>query len=284
MQPPARSGPLRRPGGAMPGAPGGITIPAPLIAAGGTATYTVAATAGVTYSWNFGDGSPATPFSATPRPPRCSPTPASTASRSPPRDARRHQHPQLPAGRAHAATPAGPTPSSPWRWRPAQRLGAPVGANPDNDTVSVIDTATNARVAEIAVGRSPRSVARRQRRPHLGQQQGLGHDQHRQPGHAGRGADGGACRGLAPAWPGLRARWQRLRGAGGTGRLLKLDPAAARQGTLALGPNVRHLALSGDGATALVSRFITPPLPGEGTANVNTATAGGEVLVVDPAR
>ena len=63
---------------------GPIVVPAvnaPLIAAGGTATYTVAATAGLTYSWNFGDGSPPPRSRPPPPPPRCSPTRASTASR-----------------------------------------------------------------------------------------------------------------------------------------------------------------------------------------------------------
>ena len=39
-------------------------INAPVIAAGGTASYSVAAVGGTTFSWDFGDGSPATAFSA----------------------------------------------------------------------------------------------------------------------------------------------------------------------------------------------------------------------------
>jgi len=74
----------------------------------------------------------------------------------------------------------------------------------------------------------------------------------------------------------------------GLGRVLKLDPATGNQtGAVNVGPNPRHLSLTADGTRLLVSRFITPPLPGESTANI-TATAadtqhGGEVVVVDSA-
>jgi mono/diheme cytochrome c family protein len=52
----------------------------------------------------------------------------------------------------------------------------------------------------------------------------------------------------------------------------------AQTGAASVGGNPRHVAITGDGATAYVSRFISAPLPGEGTAAVNTASGGGEVL------
>ena len=49
----------------------------------------------------------------------------------------------------------------------------------------------------------------------------------------------------------------------------------------------RHLSMSGDGSRLYVSRFVTPPLPGESTAVVQTQSGGqhvgGEIVVVDGA-
>ena len=69
------------------------------------------------------------------------------------------------------------------------------------------------------------------------------------------------------------------------GQLLKLDTTSyAQTGSAVVGPNPRHLSISGDGARLYVSRFVTPPLPGEGTATVTpTASTGGEVLQLDTA-
>ena len=51
--------------------------------------------------------------------------------------------------------------------------------------------------------------------------------------------------------------------------MLKLDSVDVRAGSAALnvGANPRHLSVSGDGSRLYVSRFITPPLPGESTAD-----------------
>lgn len=43
----------------------------------------------------------------------------------------------------------------------------------------------------------------------------------------------------------------------------------------------RHLSVNADGTRVFVSRFITPPVPGEATAVPNTSGRGGEVVVVD---
>ncbi len=67
------------------------------------------------------------------------------------------------------------------------------------------------------------------------------------------------------------------------GQILKFDTTSyAQTGSAAIGLNARHLSISGDGARLYVSRFVTPPLPGEGTATVTpTASTGGEVLQLD---
>jgi hypothetical protein len=68
-----------------------------------------------------------------------------------------------------------------------------------------------------------------------------------------------------------------------TGNLLKLDPASgAVMATAAVGLNARHVSVGADSARLLVTRFITPALPGEGTARVQTEVAGtkrGGVLI-----
>ena len=67
----------------------------------------------------------------------------------------------------------------------------------------------------------------------------------------------------------------------GLGKLQKLDVSSGQLlGEVAVGPNPRHLSITGDDASLYVSRFITPPLPGESTANVQPGAAGGEVIKI----
>jgi len=155
--------------------------------------------------------------------------------------------------------------------------------NPDNNTVSVISG--NARIAEIAVGDSPRSLAQAAdgrvwvankksatisiidenslsvvntvTLPRASQPHGLI---------------------FSPvanqAFVVLEA----------SGQLLKLQGSSGEQlDSLNVGQHARSLAMKGDGSQLLVSRFITPPVPGESTATVNALNFGGEVLVVNPA-
>ena len=72
----------------------------------------------------------------------------------------------------------------------------------------------------------------------------------------------------------------------GTGRVLKIDPSTGNTlASINVGPKVRQLSMSGDGSRLYVSRFVTPPLPGESTAAVQTQSGGqhvgGEIVVVD---
>ncbi|MEP7298575.1 MAG: AbfB domain-containing protein, partial [Burkholderiales bacterium] len=158
--------------------------------------------------------------------------------------------------------------------------------NPDNDSISVFDTGSNTRVAEIATGSAPRTlalaadgsvwvvnrdaasisvinagtlaVARTIALPRASQPYGIAF------APAGR------------AYVTLEA----------AGKLLALDGSSgATLTTLDVGASPRHLSVSGDSARVLVSRFVTPALPGEGTATVQTVVdgvqRGGEVVVVD---
>jgi hypothetical protein len=83
----------------------------------------------------------------------------------------------------------------------------------------------------------------------------------------------------------VAGRERRVRRARGGRPALKFDTTTyAQTGSAAIGPNARHLSISGDGARLYVSRFVTPPLPGESTATVTpTASTGGEVLQLDAA-
>jgi YVTN family beta-propeller protein len=161
----------------------------------------------------------------------------------------------------------------------AARLWA---VNPDNDSVSVFDTAAGTRTAEILVGLAPRSVA-------------LAPD--------GRvwviNRDSASVSILSPSTltvaqtvalprasrpygvvfaPDNQSAFVTLEGAG---RVLKLNPTTgALAASLDVGPDPRHLSISADGSRLLVSRFVTPPLPGEATATPSTSAGGGQVLLL----
>lgn len=158
--------------------------------------------------------------------------------------------------------------------------------NADGDTVSVFDAVSLNKLGEVAVGAAPRSAAlapdgrlwvvnrdgaslslidtrtlavtRTIPLPRASQPHGIAF-----------APDGSA------AYVALEA----------SGQLLKLDASTGTTlATLAVGAHPRHLAVTPDSARVLISRFITPPQPGEGTARVATqrdgASTGGEVLVV----
>ena len=74
----------------------------------------------------------------------------------------------------------------------------------------------------------------------------------------------------------------------GSQELLQFDPVTRQlKQRMAMGPEVRHLAITADSKRLLASRFITPALPGESTLTPRTRGTGfrgGEVLLIDPAR
>jgi YVTN family beta-propeller protein len=157
--------------------------------------------------------------------------------------------------------------------------------NPDNNSVSVLDAAQNARLAEITVGTAPRTLAIA---PNglvwvtnrggssisvidpatLTVSRTIGLPRASQPYGIAFAPTGGF------AFVALEA----------TGQVLKYDAATfARVGTASVGAKPRHLSVSADGARVYVSRFVTPPLPGEGTAAVLPGAAGGEIVVLSAA-
>lgn len=279
-----------------PEAPPPVTLPtlqpvtvAP-VATGGTVSWTVTPSAAGTYSyqWDFGDGSPVTTWASSP-----------SAS-----------HAYAAAGvytvTATLRTTDGRTTTRSF-WQVVQgttgqggRSSSPVlienrtgatprlwSVNPDHGSVSVFDLAMNTRVAVIPVGDHPRTLA-------------LGPD--------GRvwvaNQDSASLSIVSPTTlavvqtvllPRASQPYGVVVGTDGTalvtleavGRVVKVSAAGVVGNSVDVGPNVRHLALNAAGNRLLVTRFITPALPGEGTAAVQTsvggAPRGGELLVLDPA-
>ena len=264
-------------------------LPAAPVQSGGAAvSYTPNLdAAGLTFSWAFGDGSAATPYSATSATSHAFAQPGVYTVTLTARNAA-GQTATTSFVQAVYAAPTATAPRQSTQLVLEPRSGASTRlwvVNPDNDSVSVIDTATNTRVAEVAVGAAPRTLARAPN----GQLWVVNRDsasisvidpttlavvrttalpRASQPYGVVFSPDGSA------AWVTLEA----------AARIVKLDVATGAQlGAWATGATPRHLAVSGDSARLLVSRFITAPLPGEGTAAVSTAGAGGELWVYNTA-
>lgn len=265
-------------------------IAAPMVT-GRTVTYAVSSNggAGVRYRWNFGDGSPETNYSST-----------ATA---------RHVFgaPGLYSITVTAIDAAGNVTSSSFiqaiyapvysTLRPVHSsnvvLERPANGSPrvwlvnqDNDSVSVFDAETLIRLAEVPVGSAPRTV-------------GVAPDGRVWVTNSGDASISVISTntmavaqtialprasmpfGVAFA-PNGRAAYVTLEA---TGTLLKIDPVTgATVRKLIVGANPRHLSISAKSTPVLVSRFISPPMRGEGTAAVQTESSGnklgGEVVAV----
>ena len=159
--------------------------------------------------------------------------------------------------------------------------------NQDNDSVTVIDAVTHAKLAEIAVGAAPRAVAiapdgrawvtnKHSASISVIDPATLGVVQTVAMPHAS------APYGIVFS-PVANAAFVVLES---SGQLLKLD---ASTGSVLFsanaGPNPRHLAINAAGTSVYVSRFVTLRQPGEETATVSSQIAGvkqgGEVQVFD---
>ncbi len=156
--------------------------------------------------------------------------------------------------------------------------------NPDTNTVSAFDLPSRSKVAEITVGNEPRTVAvapngtvwvvnkRSQSISVINAgtfavQRTIGLPRGSQPFGIAIAPNGAA------AYVALEA----------TGQVMRYNTSTyGRTATLAVGQNVRHVSVSADGTRLFVSRFVTPPLPGEHTVSVQPrADTGGELVVVD---
>ena len=260
------------------------------ILSGTTIQYTASATNGMNprFKWNFGDGSPETAFSAAAdvmhaytRPGVFVVTVTATDDRAIEQRRSFLQAVHLPL------TATLPTSSSLIAFdQPAGGNARLWMINQDNDSVSVFDTVTQGKLAEITVGTAPRAIAR----------SGIG--QIWVTNRISRTISvinpstltiartislprGSQPNGIAMTPDGTQA----FVTLGATGTLRRYNTTSyGLLGEIAVGSNPRHVSVSADGASVLVSRFITPLLPGEATANIITETEGvkygGEVVTV----
>ncbi|MCP5556200.1 MAG: DUF1929 domain-containing protein [Verrucomicrobiaceae bacterium] len=257
------------------------------VVAGTTVAYTINSTGGVNvrYQWSWGDGTASTAWSSAAAASHSFTNPgryevAVTATDDTGRVVTQTLHQLVYA----TLTARAPVASSPIVYEDRvsgnDRLWS---INHDNDSVSVFDAVTRARLAEIPVGKAPRGVAVAPdgrawvtnvesatisiiNGTSLAVVQTVTLPRGSRPYAVVFDPDG------SDAWVTCEA----------TGKLLRFAPATAAQtASLDVGLNARHLSVSADGARVLVSRFITPRLPGEETATITTsATAGAEVLSV----
>jgi len=155
--------------------------------------------------------------------------------------------------------------------------------NQDNDSVSVFNATTLAKLAEVAVGTDPRSIAvapnglvwvTNKRSDSISVIDPSNHVVVNTIALPRASQPHGIVMSptAAQAFVGLEA----------SGQLIKLDTVGYGQiGSAAIGANPRQVSISADGATLYVSRFITPLLPGESTATVTpTPSNGAEVMVL----
>ncbi|HWI10432.1 MAG TPA: PA14 domain-containing protein [Burkholderiaceae bacterium] len=260
--------------------------PAPVfVVIGGVATYTASAVGGpnLRYQWNFGDGTATTSWSTSPTTTHTYAAPGVySVTVSVTDDSQGVQSRSFSQAVYLPTTAKSPGASS------NLLVEKPPSGNPrlwvvnqDNDSVSAFDAVTYAKLGEVAVGTAPRAIALAQN--------GLIWVTNKRAASisvidpATRTVTrtltlprGSQPFGIVTASVG-NAAYVVLEGGG---QLLKFDTSTyAQLGSATIGLNARHVSLSADGANLYVSRFITPPLPGESTAVVTTtASTGGEVI------
>jgi YVTN family beta-propeller protein len=258
--------------------------PPPFVVTGGSASYTASATGtNVRYQWDFGDGSGPTPWSTSPAithnyaaPGIYTVTVSVTDDTQAVQSRSFSQVVYLPGTTKPPAASSNllvekPTSGNPRLWV----------VNQDNDSVSVFDTVSFAKLAEITVGTAPRAIARALNGRLWVTNKRSATISVIHPGTFAITRTITLPRGAQPYGivmsPVANTAWVVLEAGG---QVLQFDTNAFTQtGSIGVGPNAWHLSVSGDGANLYVSRYITPPLPGEATAVVTTtAGTGGEVV------
>ena len=251
--------------------------------AGGDVTITASANgSNARFKWNFGDGSPETGLSSSPSASHTYAQPGLYYVTVTAVDAGGHEQRTTVLQAIYLPVTAGqPSASTNIAYEARSGSSARVWVvNQDNDSVSVFDAATRTRVAEIAVGSAPRSLTidgngkvwvtnKRSASVSvidpvtLAVSRTITLPRGSQPFGVAASAGGGFALVVLE----------------GSGQLLKFSTASfAQTGSVSIGPNARQVSIAADGATAYLTRFITPPTPGESSA----APQGGaaEVLSV----
>ncbi len=253
---------------------------------GAIAAFTAFAQGGanVRYRWNFGDGSPATEYSASPSASHHYSAPGHYTVTLYVTDDTGTVLTQTFTQIVHAPLTATKPASSTSilcekRTSGSDRVWV---VNPDNDSVTALDATTGARLAEIFAGNNPRSLALAPdgrlwvvaasssslsiiNTNSLVREATVLMPQGSRPFGIAFDPNGGA------AYVTLE----------NSGRLLKLNPTTGAEiASKDIGLHARHLSVNADGTRVYVSRFITPPVPGEHTANPDTSGRGGEIIVL----
>jgi YVTN family beta-propeller protein len=251
---------------------------------GSTATFTAQVSSAINpeFRWYFDDGTPETAWSSSPTINHVFAKPGVYFVTLTVRDSRGIQQFSTVAVTVHLPlTPVAPRASGNLAYSTTggNRLWV---VNPDNDSVTVFNPATNARLAEIPVQLSPRTVAVAPDGKVWVTNKRSASISVIDPATLTVSATIPLPRASGPHGlvfaPSGNAAYVVLEA---LGRVLKLNvPGGQVAGEADVGPHPRHLSITGDGGTLYVSRFITPPLPGESTANVQPGTAGGEVIEV----
>jgi YVTN family beta-propeller protein len=254
---------------------------------GGAALFAAGATGvGVQYSWNFGDGSAATEWSSQGTVSKVFSQPGTYVVTMSARDESgavvsrsflqtvylgNGDKPSRASGNLAIETPLLGT----------DRLWV---VNQDNNSITGFDTFTNQRLGEVAVGAGPRSIAV--------DAKGLLWVTNKfdatlsivDPSSRSVLRTLALPRGSQPFGVAVSpVAAQAFVVLEGSGRLLRFDTDTFEQtGSLAVGAHARHVSVLGNGQAVYVTRFITPPMPGESTATVATPQQrGGEVIEVD---
>jgi YVTN family beta-propeller protein len=272
-------------------APGVSPVSAPVTTGAAAVTYTAASPYPGTleYQWNFGDGTGDSGYSSTPTISHAFASPgvytATLTVKSPDGALVTTEFVQGVAAPAIAGAAVGSSNIAvEVRAGQSSRLWV---VNIDNDSVSVFDGVSYGKVAEITVGSMPRSVAVAPSGAVWVTNKGDATLSVIDPVSLTVNRTVTLPRASQPFGAVVAPNGDVFVALEGLGRVLKLDAAGTTLASLDVGPSPRHLALTQAGAQLLVSRFITPPQPGEGTATVQTTVGGvpvgGEVLVVDPA-
>ena len=254
---------------------------------GSTVTLSASATGtGVQYSWDFGDGTAATAYASSGTATHAYATAGVYRAQVTARDAAGNVQIQAVTVQAYAATTSdAPVASSALILEPRSGANPRLWvANPDSDTVSVFDAVTRAKLAEIAVGTSPRTLALSPGGSVWVANKASATISVISTGSLAVTNTIALARGSQPhgiVYASRSASFLVVLEA--SGQLVKLNAGTlAVSATLAIGANPRHVSVASDGRTAYVSRFITPPIAGESTATVNTTSGGGaEVLVIN---
>ena len=241
------------------------SLPAPAFAVtNGVASYSASASggSGLLYKWNFGDGTPDTDWSTSSTATHTYASPGTFVVTVYVKDDSGQERSRSVIQAVYLPATAKPPAAS-----GNLLVENPPGANPrlwvvnqDNDSVSVFDAATLAKLGEVAVGIAPRSIARA---PNgmiwvVAKQSGslsVIDPSTRTVTRTITLARGSQPFGIVMS-PVANVAYVTLEAGG---QILKFDTTSyAQTGSAAIGLNARHLSISGDGARLYVSRFVTP--------------------------